>query len=71
MICLAHLRTLLDMNINYMSFDNKKLVQSSVLFWIELGWPIETSIFEDPQSQPQSLRFFEVEDRHLKYLEDF
>ena len=36
MICLAHLRTLSDMNINYMGFDNKKLVQSSVLFWIEL-----------------------------------
>ena len=27
-----------------------------------LGWAIRTSVFEDPQHQPQSLRFFEVED---------
>ena len=37
----------------------------------ELGLPIGTSIYEDPQSQPQSLRFFEVEDRHLKNFEFF
>ena len=28
----------------------------------ELGWAIRTSVSEDPQPQPQSLRFFEVED---------
>ena len=36
-----------------------------------LGWSIETSISEDPQPHPQSLRFFEVEDRHFRNFEVF
>ena len=36
-----------------------------------LGWSIETSISEDPQPHPQSLRFFEVEDRNFRNFEVF
>ena len=55
----------------------------SILYWItigeftsylhaqKLGFPIGTSIYKDPQSQPQCLRLFEVEDRHLKILRFF
>ena len=35
------------------------------------GVPIETLISEDPQPHPQSLRFFEVEDRHFRNFEVF
>ena len=38
---------------------------------IRLGQPIETSISEDPQPHPQSLRFFEVEDRNFRNFEVF
>ena len=37
----------------------------------ELGRSIETSISEDPQPHPQSLRFFEVEDRNFRNFEVF
>ena len=36
-----------------------------------LGRPIETSISEDPQPHPQSLRFFEVDDRNFRNFEVF
>ena len=35
------------------------------------GWAIRTSVSEDPQPQPQSLRFFEVEDWVWTNFEDF
>ena len=38
---------------------------------VALGRSIETSISEDPQPHPQSLRFFEVEDRHFRNFEVF
>ena len=38
---------------------------------LQVGRPIETSISEDPQPHPQSLRFFEVEDRHFRNFEVF
>ena len=42
-----------------------------VIYGCPLGWSIETSISEDPQPHPQSLRFFEVEDRHFRNFEVF
>ena len=36
--------------------------------WLTLGWPNQTSNFEDPQPHPQKLRFFEAEDQLFKNI---
>ena len=40
--------------------ESSKVVSKNAT--LPVGWAIRTSVFEDPQPQPQSLRFFEVED---------
>ena len=57
----------LKTNVHKISLSNSK----NHLNAFGLGWPNQTSIFEDPQPHPQKLRFFEAEDQLFKNIWGF